>query len=337
MTSILLDLVTDPFISSSFCWTHFGAVSFHCFTTMADGGYLPMDAATQGDSPQTMRPRCNSYDSYSEAVHRQMEVVYAQHKRVYNQLQKDEKKPNPLESVGYFSILTYSWCTEFFRKATKRPLNVNDLFVCSQSDSAKENAERFEELWEEELAKKGAENASVGKVFQKFLWRPVIISVFVLVITLGSWFIEASVVVRKLLEYSEQPVADLHYGMILVLALFLCQSVTCLGFGLEFYLNTRWGMRLRTAIVHAVFRKIMRIRHLHGKTAGEIINLCTSDGQRVLDMVLFLPFLFVGPVLAITGWVYTAILIGPSAILGTGVFFLFFPIQEDYLHGDEKL
>ncbi|XP_071951643.1 ATP-binding cassette sub-family C member 5-like isoform X2 [Antedon mediterranea] len=294
---------------------------------MTDIDYEAVTSGDDNNSPESLRPRSNSYDSYSEAVHRQMEVVFAKHKRVYNQLHKHEKKPNPLDSVGYLSILTYSWCTKFFSKAAKRPLDVNDLFACSQSDSAKENAERFEKLWQEELAKHGPENASVATVFQRFLWRPIIISIAVLVITLGSWFAEASVVVRKLLEYSEQPVADLQYGIILVVILFICQLITCLGFALEFYLNTRWGMRLRTAIVHAVYRKIMRIRNLNGKTAGEIMNLCTSDGQRVLDMVLFLPFLFVGPVLAISGWIYTGILIGPSAILGTGVFFLFFPLQ----------
>ncbi|XP_033096066.1 multidrug resistance-associated protein 5-like [Anneissia japonica] len=239
----------------------------------------------------------------------------------------EEKLPCPFGDAFFLSILTFSWCTQYFMKAIKRPLERSDLFQILEKDSAKRNVEIFERLWQEELQTYGPKKATFVRVFFYFIWRDLFKASAVLLISLSAAFCTACVAVRKLLEYAEATESHVRYGLSLVALLFACQLITICFMGFTWYLSTRAGARLRGAALAAVYRKTTRLRSMKGKSAGEIVNLCTNDGQRIFEMMLFLPFLFIGPLLAMAGLVYTSILIGPAATVGTGVFFLFYPLQ----------
>ncbi|XP_071488722.1 ATP-binding cassette sub-family C member 5-like [Diadema antillarum] len=236
------------------------------------------------------------------------------------------KQRHPLNDASIISILYFHWLNFAFYKAWKKGLKKEDLFPCTPEEQSLPNHERFARLWEEELAKRGREKASVGRVIFKFMFFRVILGSSVMMLALGCSLFAAAYIVKHLLEYVQQTETDLQYGLLWVMGLFLCQltQVTLLSF--QFYLNTRSGTRLRAAVVSTIYRRAISVRTLRGKSAGEIINLCTNDGQRLYEMGLWCPTLICGPPLAVAGIVYTYFLIGPAALLGTGTFFLFYPI-----------
>ena len=58
-----------------------------------------------------------------------------------------------------------------------------------------------------------------------------------------------------------------------------------------------------------------------------MVNLCANDGQRVFDVLIYLPHVLCCPVLAVTVVLCTYYLVGPAALLGTTVYVAFYPLQ----------
>lgn len=60
---------------------------------------------------------------------------------------------------------------------------------------------------------------------------------------------------------------------------------------------------------------------------SQLINICSSDGQRVYEAVSMGCLLAGGPLVGLLGLSYTAYFLGPTALLGSAVFILFYPIM----------
>uniref|UniRef100_F6WVF1 ATP-binding cassette sub-family C member 5 n=1 Tax=Monodelphis domestica TaxID=13616 RepID=F6WVF1_MONDO len=73
------------------------------------------------------------------------------------------------------------------------------------------------------------------------------------------------------------------------------------------------------------FKKILKLKNIKEKSLGELINLCSSDGLRMFEAAAVGSLLAGGPIVAILGMVYNVIILGPTAILGSLVFLLFYP------------
>lgn len=69
------------------------------------------------------------------------------------------------------------------------------------------------------------------------------------------------------------------------------------------------------------FRRV-NVRH---SASFQLINICSNDGQRLYEAVSVAPLLAGGPLVALLGLSYTAYFLGPTALLGSTVFVLFYP------------
>uniref|UniRef100_A0A672T1B9 Multidrug resistance-associated protein 5-like n=1 Tax=Sinocyclocheilus grahami TaxID=75366 RepID=A0A672T1B9_SINGR len=73
------------------------------------------------------------------------------------------------------------------------------------------------------------------------------------------------------------------------------------------------------------FHKILRLRSLREKSMGELINMCSSDGQRMFEAAAVGSLLAGGPLVAVLGMAYNLSVLGPTSLLGSAVFILFYP------------
>ncbi|XP_056675893.1 ATP-binding cassette sub-family C member 5 isoform X3 [Monodelphis domestica] len=131
--------------------------------------------------------------------------------------------------------------------------------------------------------------------------------------------------VKHLLEYTQGTESNLLYSLLLVLGLFLTEVVRSWSLTLTWALNYRTAVRLRGAILTMAFKKILKLKNIKEKSLGELINLCSSDGLRMFEAAAVGSLLAGGPIVAILGMVYNVIILGPTAILGSLVFLLFYP------------
>uniref|UniRef100_A0A9J7Z576 ATP-binding cassette sub-family C member 5 n=2 Tax=Cyprinus carpio TaxID=7962 RepID=A0A9J7Z576_CYPCA len=137
-------------------------------------------------------------------------------------------------------------------------------------------------------------------------------------------------VVRRLLEYTQMSEPDLPYGLLLVLGLLTTELIRSWSLALTWALNYRTGTRLRGAILTMAFHKILRLRSLREKSMGELINMCSSDGQRMFEAAAMGSLLAGGPLVAVLGMAYNVSVLGPTSLLGSAVFILFYPTMVSF-------
>ena len=57
----------------------------------------------------------------------------------------------------------------------------------------------------------------------------------------------------------------------------------------------------------------------------QLINICSSDGQRLYEAVLMGCLLAGGPLVGVLGLAYTTYFLGPTALVGSAIFIFFYP------------
>ncbi|KAL7878331.1 hypothetical protein AOLI_G00093050 [Acnodon oligacanthus] len=235
------------------------------------------------------------------------------------------KHQHPVDNAGLFSFMTFNWLTPLALFAHKKgQLFLEDVWAVSRWESCETNRRRLAGLWEEELRLKG-DQASLHHVVWLFCRTRLLLSILCLMVTQLAGFSGPAFVVRRLLEYTQRSEPDLPFGLLLVLGLLTTELVRSWSLALTWALNYRTGTRLRGAILTMAFHKILRLRSLREKSIGELINMCSTDGQRMFEAAAVGSLLAGGPLVAVLGMVYNLSVLGPTSLLGSAVFILFYP------------
>ncbi|XP_074045732.1 ATP-binding cassette sub-family C member 5 isoform X2 [Macrotis lagotis] len=236
------------------------------------------------------------------------------------------KHQHPVDNAGLFSYMTFSWLSPLALVAYKKgELLMEHVWSLSKHESSDVNCRRLERLWQEEVNEAGPEAASLRRVVWIFCRTRLVLSIVCLMITQLAGFSGPAFVVKHLLEYTQGSEAHLLYSLLLVSGLFLTEIIRSWSLTLTWALNYRTGVRLRGAILTMAFKKILKLKNIKEKSLGELINLCSSDGLRMFEAAAVGSLLAGGPIVAILGMVYNVIILGPTAILGSLVFLLFYP------------
>ncbi|KYO47194.1 hypothetical protein Y1Q_0002206 [Alligator mississippiensis] len=275
------------------------------------------------------------------------------------------KHQHPVDNAGLFSCMTFSWLSPLASRAHKKgELFMDDVWPLSKHESSEVNCRRLERLWQEELKEMGPDDASLrrwtkfsGWLYSairmrqsrwaesnakskelllatpdaakrtstdyerlpiSFLWSQIFLLHFV-----ALW--AKAFVVKHLLEYTQQNESNLQYSLLLVFGIFMTEIVRSWSLALTWALNYRTGVRLRGAILTMAFKKILKLKNIKEKSLGELINMCSNDGQRMFEAAAVGSLLAGGPIVAILGMVYNVIILGPTGFLGSAVFILFYP------------
>ncbi|TWW64338.1 Multidrug resistance-associated protein 1 ATP-binding cassette sub-family C member 1 [Takifugu flavidus] len=89
------------------------------------------------------------------------------------------------------------------------------------------------------------------------------------------------------------------------------------------------GMRLRTAIIGAVYRKALVISSTARRTStvGEIVNLMSVDAQRFMDLITYINMIWSAPLQVVLALYFLWQTLGPSVLAGVGVMVLMVPVN----------
>ncbi|CAK6982349.1 multidrug resistance-associated protein 5 isoform X2 [Scomber scombrus] len=236
-----------------------------------------------------------------------------------------DRRAHPVDSAGLFSFMTFHWLTPLAVLARRKGrLLFDDIWPVSPREGCHANSLRLASLWEEERRSKGSE-ASLGSVVWSFCRTRLLLSILCLTVTQLAGFSGPAFVVKRLLDYSEQQEADLGFGLLLVLGLLGTELVRSWSLALTWALNYRTGTRLRGAVLSLAFTKILRLRSVRDKSMGQLVNMCSSDGQRMFEAAAVGSLLAGGPLVAVLGVAYNLFILGPTSLLGSAVFILFYP------------
>lgn len=239
------------------------------------------------------------------------------HKRKDNEI--------PMKYAGCFSYMTVSWLGNIVWKIYKNGIDSVTLWKCSENESSFHNLMRLENLWNEEINKKGPA-ASFKNVFIQFVKTRMILASVFLIISLACSLFTPFYLIHQLLDYMSSENKVLMEGILLVISLLISELIRSLSFATMWSMNYTTGVRVKVAATALLYKKIMLVKSMKEKTAGELINMCTLDGQRFCDATVLAPLAVGSPFVLVCGVIYNIFLLGPFSLIGAAVFIGFYPL-----------
>lgn len=271
----------------------------------------------------------------------------------------------PENSASFLSRLTYSWFDGFALKGYRNPLEEKDLWDMRAVDASKEIMPIFAKYWNKTVQnnkidktlispsakfaksenKVYFENPKYTKAKQNSSIFPAICKSFGGVFLFGSLLklmndllMFASPEILKLIiqfvasKFSDDPEVQpepLWRGIFYSVMLFVVAALQTLILGQYFQRMMVVGLRVRTALVNAIYRKALVISNTAKKesTVGEIVNLMAVDAQRFMDLTTYLNMLWSGPLQIGLALYFLWQILGPSVLAGLAVMLLMIPIN----------
>ncbi|GFN89163.1 tyrosine-protein kinase ryk [Plakobranchus ocellatus] len=223
-----------------------------------------------------------------------------------------EIKPQKIiaSQAGVLSRASFWWMGSIMVSLYRDGLRCLFYLSWNKEDEADTNVSRLEKSWDNELKSRGPSNASLSRAMRSAYKSSLLRAVLVICVTLSFSFIGSACVLRLLLDHISDDHADSEKGIILVVALIVCELLRSFTFSLAWSHNYINGMRGRAAAMGLLYKKILRLRSLKDKKIGELVNMFSHDGQRVFEAMANGPFTVGGPFIFLAGAVYLCVLMG---------------------------
>eukprot|EP00741_Cyanophora_paradoxa_P022691 tig00021494_g21913.t1 len=245
----------------------------------------------------------------------------------------------PEERASFISRLYFHWSNGLLYKGFKGQLKFDDL-PPTRSDALTARAcMDLRIAWEmQRQAQGGAGKPSLYRA----IWR---VHRFTLawsgICTLLFWgsAVGNPMLMRELLGYIVNPRPEPWRGYMMAVGLFLLPLVGSLFNNHGAMAVMRCGMVVRSALSAMVYRKALRLDSAarQRSTAGNILNLMSSDCQRFAEIAFFFHMIWVAPVVVLVVLALLIWVIGWQALVGVAVMFLLFPVNGALAAYSQKL
>ncbi|KAK2916503.1 hypothetical protein Q8A67_000877 [Cirrhinus molitorella] len=283
---------------------------------------------------------------------------------LFSQAVKDSN-PCPEMGASFLSKITFWWITGLMVTGFKRPLEEKDLWSLNAEDKSQKVVPQLVRRWDQECNKVkrpvdktlySPKKATRGEkkdgqpieeseiLLAKTLQKTGEPSLFcALCRTFGPYFLVSSLykiihdilmfvgpeILRLLIQFVNDSSAPSWHGYFYTTLLFICTCVQTLVLQKYFHVCFVTGMRLRTAIVGAVYRKALVITNAARRTStvGEIVNLMSVDAQRFMDLITYINMIWSAPLQVILALYFLWENLGPSVLAGVAVMVLMVPVN----------
>nr|XP_055048139.1 multidrug resistance-associated protein 1-like isoform X1 [Misgurnus anguillicaudatus] len=283
---------------------------------------------------------------------------------LFSQAVKDSN-PCPELGASFLSKITFWWITGLMVQGYKRPLEEKDLWSLNTEDKSQKVVPQLVRRWDQECnkvkrpvdttlyspkrptkaEKKDEEPIEESEILlAKTPQKTGEPSLFcALCRTFGPYFLISSLykfihdvlmfvgpeILRLLIKFVNDPSSPSWHGYFYTSLLFICTCVQTLILQKYFHVCFVTGMRLRTAIVGAVYRKALVITNAARRTStvGEIVNLMSVDAQRFMDLITYINMIWSAPLQVILALYFLWQNLGPSVLAGVAVMVLMVPLN----------
>ncbi|XP_042361797.1 multidrug resistance-associated protein 1 isoform X2 [Plectropomus leopardus] len=283
---------------------------------------------------------------------------------LFSQAVKDSN-PCPEPGASFLSRISFWWITRMMVTGYKRPLEEKDLWSLNSEDRSQRVVPQLVRRWNTECQKvKRTEqktlyspkrvNHSEGKEGRAVEESEILIVktpqktkepslLWALCLTFGPYFLISCLykiiqdvlmfvgpeILRLLIRFVNNASAPSWHGYFYTALLFICTSVQSLILQRYFHVCFVSGMRLRTAIIGAVYRKALVISNAARRTStvGEIVNLMSVDAQRFMDLITYINMIWSAPLQVGLALYFLWQNLGPSVLAGVAVMVLMVPVN----------
>ncbi|RZC38992.1 multidrug resistance-associated protein 1 [Asbolus verrucosus] len=263
------------------------------------------------------------------------------------------QNPCPEENSSFLSRLLFSWFDPLAWRGFRRPLVDSDLWDLKHEDSAAEVVPMFEKHWRKVLLKSernspthhsrasykldsarvdivnssAKKHASILPALVKAFGPTFIFGALLKLIQDLLTFVSPQILnlLIKFVKNSEEQWKGYFYAGLLF------ATATVQTIILSQYFNRMFvvGMRIRTALVSAIYKKALRVSNKARKesTVGEIVNLMSVDAQKFIDLTAYINMIWSAPLQIILSLYFLWDILGPSVLAGLAVMIILIPVN----------
>ncbi|ORX67698.1 hypothetical protein BCR32DRAFT_297543 [Anaeromyces robustus] len=242
----------------------------------------------------------------------------------------DEPQPTPYTHANLFSKLTYSWENPIFNIGYQRPIQENDIYLLDPKFKEEINEKKFYEKWNRTIEKKG--KASVFKtLFKVFGWKWASAGIVKLMSDLSNTI--SPVFLELLLDHlnsrEEGKDHEIYKGWVYVFCIFLLQFLATIFTNAYMQIVAEVGLGVRSTVVGIIYRKSLKLSNKARQSIGDgqIVNLVSSDSNRLERLISTLHFLWSGPLQLIIILVLLIRSLGVWSLIGFTIFVVVIPLQ----------
>lgn len=263
---------------------------------------------------------------------------------------KAERRKNPREGANPLSIITFAYTLPTFWAGCRRDLEVTDLYKTLKQHNSNYLGTRISKIWQKDyeayrkqkLMNKEKGSSDENYTGRKKLKEPSLLKVLMKcfglqLIFYGVIYAVSDIVFRvmqpiflgKLLKYYTDDTMTKEDAYLYAGGVVLCSGV--LIFITHPYMLgiLHMGMKLRVACCTLIYRKALKLSRtaLGETTIGQAVNLLSNDVNRFDIALIYLHYLWLGPLetIIITYFMYKEVEL--SAIFGVIILLLFIPLQ----------
>nr|XP_023396693.1 multidrug resistance-associated protein 1 isoform X3 [Loxodonta africana] len=201
----------------------------------------------------------------------------------------NDPNPCPESGASFLSRISFWWITGMMVQGFRQPLKSTDLWSLNKEDTSEQVVPVLVKNWKKECAKS-----------------------------------------RKLLiNFVNDKKAPDWQGYFYTALLFISACLQTLVLHQYFHICFVSGMRIKTAVIGAVYRKALVITNSARKssTVGEIVNLMSVDAQRFMDLATYINMIWSAPLQVILALYLLWLNLGPSVLAGVAVMILMVPLN----------
>lgn len=222
--------------------------------------------------------------------------------------EKPRKNSARLATAGFFSFLSFSWMNPLLSLGFKKPLSPEDIPSVVAEDEAELAYTKFAQAWDSLLAEGSSTKErnlvfrAVAKVYFK---ENIFIAVFALFRTFAV--VSLPLMLYVFVDYANSDHRDLRNGFFNLACLVMLKLVESLSMRHWYFASRRSGMRIRSALMVAAYKKQLKLSSLGRKrhSSGEIVNYIAVDAYRMGEFLWWFH----------SGWSLTLQLLLSTAVL----------------------
>ncbi|XP_018014703.1 ATP-binding cassette sub-family C member 4, partial [Hyalella azteca] len=245
---------------------------------------------------------------------------------------KEKLKPNPRATASWISKLSFWWLMPLLKKGSTADLTIDDLYEVERCDASKTLCDTMERYWLEERALAAARRGKAS--YARALLRCFGLRYFAVGLLAA---IEECVlrlvqplVLGWLIRHFEGLASPMGSPMLSGAAIVAVALIHIVVYHPFNFLCRQLSLEARVASSALVYRKSLRLSKsaLAGTTVGQMVNLLSNDVNRFDSSVIFLNYLWIGPLQLIIVTLLLWDLLGWACMAGLVVIVLFIPLQS---------
>jgi ATP-binding cassette subfamily C (CFTR/MRP) protein 1 len=234
------------------------------------------------------------------------------------------------ESGGLWSKLVFGWMIPLLSLGNKKKnLDPEDLDLVPLPHDCETDfiSEAFETYWKEELERS---NPSLIRALFRAFGRDFAIGGFCLKAIHDCCIFVGPQVLNSMIFFLKDDQAPISTGLWLTAAVTLSQLAMSFCLRHYFFKCYLFGLRIRTAVVVAVYKKalVLSTGERQTRTLGEITNLMSIDAQRLQDLTTYLHAIWYSLLQISLALFFLWKQLGPSCLGGVVVIIIMMPVTK---------